>query len=62
MRTTSVVMAAAALLSIAVHARQPVTPFKLGTLAQGDRTFIGLVLNDSLVVDLSKADRPCRRR
>lgn len=30
--------------------------YKLGTFAQGDRTFLGLVLNDTLVVDLSKAD------
>ena len=33
-----------------------VVPYKLGTFAQGDRTFVGLVLNDSVVVDLSKAD------
>jgi 2,4-didehydro-3-deoxy-L-rhamnonate hydrolase len=32
------------------------TPFKLGTFAQGSRTFIGLVLNDATAVDLSKAD------
>ena len=30
--------------------------YKLGTFAQGDRHFLGLVLDDSLVVDLSKAD------
>jgi 2-keto-4-pentenoate hydratase/2-oxohepta-3-ene-1,7-dioic acid hydratase in catechol pathway len=34
----------------------PATPFKLGTFAQGDHTFVGLVLNDTRVVDLSKAD------
>jgi 2-keto-4-pentenoate hydratase/2-oxohepta-3-ene-1,7-dioic acid hydratase in catechol pathway len=32
------------------------TPYKLGTFAQGTRTFVGLVLNDSVAVDLSKAD------
>jgi 2,4-diketo-3-deoxy-L-fuconate hydrolase len=31
-------------------------PYKLGAFSQGSRTFLGLVLNDSLVVDLSKAD------
>ena len=39
-------------------AAQPSKPmgFKLGTFAQGDRTFLGLVLNDARVIDLSKAD------
>ncbi|HEX2443581.1 MAG TPA: fumarylacetoacetate hydrolase family protein [Vicinamibacterales bacterium] len=32
------------------------TPFKLGTFAQGSRTFVGLVLNDATAVDLSKAE------
>ena len=31
-------------------------PYKLGTFTQGDRRFLGLVLNDTTVVDLSKAD------
>jgi 2,4-diketo-3-deoxy-L-fuconate hydrolase len=35
---------------------QSATPFKLGTFAQGTRTFIGLVLDDAVAVDLSKAD------
>ena len=30
-------------------------PYKLGTFQQSGRTFVGLVLNDSLVVDLSRA-------
>jgi 2-keto-4-pentenoate hydratase/2-oxohepta-3-ene-1,7-dioic acid hydratase in catechol pathway len=43
--------------AVAVVSTQPAsTPYKLGTFAQGDRTFIGLVLNDSVAVDLSKAD------
>ena len=32
------------------------TPYKLGTFAQGNRTFLGLVLNDTIVLDLSKAN------
>ena len=32
------------------------TPYKLGTFSQGGRVFAGLVLDDSVVVDLSKAD------
>jgi 2-keto-4-pentenoate hydratase/2-oxohepta-3-ene-1,7-dioic acid hydratase in catechol pathway len=45
-------------LSFALLAAQPAreTPYKLGTFAQGDRMFLGLVLNDAVVVDLSKAD------
>lgn len=34
----------------------PQTAYKLGTFAQGDRVFVGLVLNDTIVVDLSRAD------
>ena len=43
----------------AVLSAQPsgaVTPYKLGTFSQGGRTFVGLVLNDTTAVDLSKAD------
>jgi 2-keto-4-pentenoate hydratase/2-oxohepta-3-ene-1,7-dioic acid hydratase in catechol pathway len=32
------------------------TPYKLGTFSQANRAFVGLVLNDSVAVDLSKAD------
>lgn len=54
----------AALTAVCLAATLPVTSaqaprqmsYKLGTFAQGERTFIGLVLNDTLVVDLSKAD------
>jgi 2-keto-4-pentenoate hydratase/2-oxohepta-3-ene-1,7-dioic acid hydratase in catechol pathway len=31
-------------------------PYKLGMFRQGDRTFVGLVLRDSIVVDLSRAN------
>jgi 2,4-diketo-3-deoxy-L-fuconate hydrolase len=51
---------AAACAATAIVSSQSVqpstTPFKLGTFAQGNRTFVGLVLNDSVVIDLSKAD------
>lgn len=42
----------------ALPATQPSPPaaFKLGTFAQANRTFPGLVLDDSAVIDLSKAD------
>ena len=33
------------------------TPYKLGTFAQGERTFIGLVLDDTLVLDLAQANQ-----
>lgn len=40
-----------------ISARQPApAPYKLGTFAQGDRTFLGLVVADTTVVDLSRAD------
>ena len=34
----------------------PATAYKLGTFEQGGRAFLGLVLKDAVVVDLSKAD------
>ncbi|MCA1585278.1 MAG: fumarylacetoacetate hydrolase family protein [Acidobacteria bacterium] len=33
------------------------TPYKLGTFAQGDRTFVGVVLNDTVVIDLAQANQ-----
>jgi 2-keto-4-pentenoate hydratase/2-oxohepta-3-ene-1,7-dioic acid hydratase in catechol pathway len=51
---TAVCLAAAGAL---VGAQATATnPYKLGTFAQGNRTFVGLVLNDTVAVDLSKAD------
>jgi 2-keto-4-pentenoate hydratase/2-oxohepta-3-ene-1,7-dioic acid hydratase in catechol pathway len=44
----------AAVMSVVVA--QSNTTYKLGRFAQGGRTFLGLVLNDSVAVDLSKAD------
>src|SRR5687768_16679372 len=31
-------------------------PYKLGMFRQGDRTFVGVVVNDDIVVDLSRTD------
>jgi 2,4-didehydro-3-deoxy-L-rhamnonate hydrolase len=39
-----------------VPAQSAATPYKLGTFAEGGRTFLGMVLDDSMVIDLSKAD------
>jgi 2-keto-4-pentenoate hydratase/2-oxohepta-3-ene-1,7-dioic acid hydratase in catechol pathway len=36
---------------------QGTTPYKLGRFQQGQRTFIGVVLNDSLVIDLAQANQ-----
>jgi 2-keto-4-pentenoate hydratase/2-oxohepta-3-ene-1,7-dioic acid hydratase in catechol pathway len=44
----------AAAMSVVVA--QSNTTYKLGRFSQGGRTFLGLVLNDSVAVDLSKAD------
>ena len=41
---------------VGVPAQSAATPYKLGTFAEGGRTFLGLVLDDSVVIDLSKAD------
>ena len=43
-------------VAMSVVVAQSNTPYKLGRFAQGGRTFLGLVLNDSVVVDLSKAE------
>lgn len=52
----SVCFIAGMLFAIPATQPSPPTAFKLGTFAQADRTFLGLVLNDSVVIDLSKAD------
>ncbi len=30
-------------------------PFKLGTFEQGGRTFVGIVVKDSIVIDMAQA-------
>ena len=43
-------------LSAAIASSQPIDVFKLGSFEQGGRTFLGLVLRDALVLDLSAAN------
>ena len=45
----------ASVASLGVVVAQDAPPYKLGTFQQNSRTFVGLVLDDSLVVDLSRA-------
>src|SRR5687767_12798166 len=40
---------------IEITAQTDPVPYKLGMFRQGDRTFTGLVLNDTVVADLSRA-------
>jgi len=48
--------AAVAVATVPLHAQQP-TPFKLGTFQVLDRTFVGVVLEESVVIDLDAASR-----
>jgi 2-keto-4-pentenoate hydratase/2-oxohepta-3-ene-1,7-dioic acid hydratase in catechol pathway len=56
MRTLTIVCLTASVALAPVAAQKAASPFKLGTFMQGNRTFLGLVVNDATVVDLSKAD------
>jgi 2,4-diketo-3-deoxy-L-fuconate hydrolase len=60
-KSTDLVSAAACLaVAVAFVSAQPVRkppPYKLGTFAQGERKFLGLVLDDKTVADLSQADK-----
>jgi 2-keto-4-pentenoate hydratase/2-oxohepta-3-ene-1,7-dioic acid hydratase in catechol pathway len=48
----------AALLTLGPGARaQGDSPYKLGTFSRGDRPFIGLVVNDDIVIDLAAANQ-----
>ncbi len=47
---------AAACSAVSTQPASSITPYKLGTFAQADRTFLGLVLNDTVVVDLAPAN------
>lgn len=55
--STIVVAGAFAILTWAIDlgAQSNAVPYKLGMFRQADRTFVGLVLRDSIVVDLSRA-------
>ena len=44
------------LVGVPADALQSTAAFKLGTFRQGTRTFVGAVLNDTVVVDLPAAD------
>jgi 2-keto-4-pentenoate hydratase/2-oxohepta-3-ene-1,7-dioic acid hydratase in catechol pathway len=47
----------AGLTLVSLSAQNPAAPpYKLGTFLQGERPFLGLVIDDATVVDLSKAD------
>ena len=57
MRSCLAVLLLPATLGISVVAQTSTnTPYKLGTFAEGNRTFAGLVVGDQTVVDLVKAD------
>jgi 2-keto-4-pentenoate hydratase/2-oxohepta-3-ene-1,7-dioic acid hydratase in catechol pathway len=57
MQTLTIACLAVSVALVSVTAQNPAaTPFKLGTFMQGNRTFLGLVINDATVVDLTKAD------
>jgi 2,4-didehydro-3-deoxy-L-rhamnonate hydrolase len=56
-RTRLALLLLPATVAMTVVAQTPTsTPYRVGTFAQGDRTFLGLVLGDETVVDLAKAD------
>ena len=42
-------------LVVANFSAQAPMPFKLGTFEQGGRTFVGIVLKDSIVIDIAQA-------
>ena len=58
MRTFTIVCLTAGIaLDFSFGAAAAATPYKLGTfIARGPRTFLGLVVSDRTVIDLSKAD------
>ena len=66
MKTIRSISVAAAGLSLWLAAgpalAQGTTPFKLGTFQQGGREFLGLVLNDTKVVDIAQANVAYQRR
>ncbi len=53
---------AAALLSLVNASTQSPPAYKLGTFALGDRTFVGLVIADTTVVDLAAANQAFEAR
>jgi 2-keto-4-pentenoate hydratase/2-oxohepta-3-ene-1,7-dioic acid hydratase in catechol pathway len=62
-RTRGLAFALAAIVATTSLVAQTGEPYKLGMFRQGDRTFVGLVVRDSMVLDLSRAgvDTPTLR-
>ncbi len=54
-RLTPACVAIAMLMIVANFSAQAPMPFKLGTFEQGGRTFVGIVLKDSIVIDMAQA-------
>ena len=52
----AILVAFAAVIRVAAQGGPAAVPFKLGTLEQNGRTFLGLVLRDTQVVDISRAN------
>src|SRR2546427_11915181 len=57
MKRVSVMLLGYAIVSVLLVQAQAVTPFKLGTFEIRARTFVGIVLRDSVVVDFAAASR-----
>ena len=55
-RLIAITLAIACIGGVLTLAQAP-TPYKLGTFETQGRTFVGLVLRDSVVVDLAAADK-----
>ena len=62
MRVDAISVAALAALSFGLPSGAADTPFKLGTLERGGRTFVGLVLEDRWVVDIAAANAALQKR
>ena len=53
------VLIVSGVLATSVSAQAP-EPFKLGTLQRGNETFVGLILRDSVVVNIGRASAAFR--
>jgi 2-keto-4-pentenoate hydratase/2-oxohepta-3-ene-1,7-dioic acid hydratase in catechol pathway len=56
-----IAMLGVALTTVAIAADAPAVPFKLGTFSAGTRTYLGLVLDDTRVIDISAANAAYER-
>ena len=57
MKQVIALLLGAGIVSTVIVQAQSVTPFKLGTFQGPARTFVGIVLRDSVVVDFAAASR-----